>query len=130
MARIYTLFLRVSEADEADYGKWVITIHSNDKPEDIEWGSLINISLDMKNWITCKLEPAGDIGVGKIYIGIRQRGKLNKDAVRVQIARVNEPCRFYIRKASSRKAPLYILIGFIGTILVGLLVYFLYFARC
>ena len=108
MARTHELYLRVKEADEADYGKWVIRIHKNDKPSDVEWGDRVDLSLDKKHWISCRLEPAGDIGVGKIYIGIHQRGELNKDTVGVGIARVNIARQFYLRKAAPWKTPLYI----------------------
>ena len=99
MARAHELFLRVSDADEADYGKPVVRIHEIAKPQGIEWGDPIGISLDKKHWVTCKLEPAGDVGIGKIYIGIHLRGILNKDTLGIQIARLKEPCNFYIRKA-------------------------------
>lgn len=101
MPRTSSLVLRVKEADEADYGEPVVRIHRVNKPKDINWGDRINLSLDKKNWITCKLGPAGAIGTGKIYIGIHLRGILNKDTVGIQIAQLNAPCKFYIRKASS-----------------------------
>jgi len=101
MARTHELFLRVSEADEADYGRPVVRIHRMDKPQDIKWGENIDISLDKKNWISCKLEPAGDVGIGKIYIGIHLRGTLNKDTVALQIAKLEVPCKFYIKKRLS-----------------------------
>lgn len=104
MSRTYELFLRVREADEADYRQSIVRIHKANKPQDIKWGDNINISLDRKNWITCKLKPAGDIGIGKIYIGIHLRGLLNKDTVGIEIAKVGVPCNFYVRKASSWKA--------------------------
>jgi len=100
MPRTSTLFLRVKEADETDYGKSVVRINRVDKPRDINWGDYISISLDRKNWVTCKLEPANDTSVGKIYIGIHLRGILNKDTVRVQIAKLEVPGTFYIKKAS------------------------------
>jgi hypothetical protein len=127
VARTHELYLRVREADEADYGKWLIRIHEKHKPEDLEWGDQVDISLDKKHWISCQLERAGSIGAGKIYIDIPQRGELNKDT-RIQIARVNEPCQFYIRKASSWKKPLYIVMGFAGVILIAYLVYAFAFA--
>ncbi len=107
MSRTSTLFLRVREANEADYGKSVVRIHKADKPQGINWGDYINISLDKKNWVTCKLEPASDIGIGKIYIGIHLRGILNKDTVGIQTATLEVPCAFYIRKASFWKALLH-----------------------
>ena len=107
MSRTSTLFLRAKEADEADYGKSVVRIHEANKPQGINWGDYINISLDKKNWITCKLEPASDIGIGKIYIGIHLRGILSKDTVGIQIAKLGVPCTFYIRKAFSWKALLH-----------------------
>ena len=100
MSRISTLFLRVKEVDEADYGRSVIRINRVDKPTDIYWGNYVSISLDKKNWVTCKLEPASDTDVGKIYIGIHLRGILNKDTVRAEIAKLDVPSTFYIRKAS------------------------------
>ena len=107
MSRTSTLFLRVKEADEADYGKSVVRIHKADKPQGINWGDYIDISLDEKNWVTCKLEPASDIGIGKIYIGIHLRGILNKDTVGIQIAKLEVQCTFCIRKASFWKALLH-----------------------
>ena len=107
MSRTSTLFLRVKEADEADYGKSVVRIHKADKPQGINWGDYIDISLDKKNWVTCKLEPASDTGIGKIYIGIHLRGILNKDTVGIQIAKLEVPCTFCIRKASFWKALLH-----------------------
>ena len=124
MSHIYELLLRVREADEADFGKSVIRFHETAKPKDIRWGDNINISLDKKNWITCQLEPSGDIGTGKIYIGIHQRGLLNKDTLGVQIARLGVPCSFYVRKASAWRAPLSI-IGVIIITALALLIYFL-----
>jgi hypothetical protein len=109
MSRISELFLRVYEADEADYGKSLIRIHGSSKPQDINWGDNINVSLNKKNWITSKLEPAGDIGSGKIYIDIHQRGLLSRDIVGSRPAKVGEACNFYVRKASS-KVLLYIVI--------------------
>jgi len=125
MSRIYGLFLRVRDADEADYRKSLVRIHKNNKPQDIDWGDYINISLDKKNWVTCKLEPAGDIGTGKIYIGIRPRGLLNRDIVGVQPAKLGEPCNFYIKKAFSWKVLLYIAIFVIVIIAVATLAYLL-----
>jgi hypothetical protein len=78
--------------------------------------------LDRKNWITCKLEPAGDIGIGKIYIGIHLRGLLNKDIIGIQIAKVGVPGNFYVRKASFWKALFYIAIGVIVIIAIAFLV--------
>ena len=124
MSHIHELLLRVREADEADYGKAVIRLHETAKPKGISWGDNINISMDKKNWITSKLEPSGDTGVGKIYIGIHQRGLLNKDVLTFQIARLGIPCSFYVRKASYWRAPLYI-IGVIIIIAIALLIYFL-----
>jgi len=124
MSHVHELLLRVREANEADYGKSVIRLHETAKPKDISWGGHINISLDRKNWITCKLEPSGDTGTGKIYIGIHQRGLLNKDTLGVQIARLGVPCSFYVRKASSWRAPLSI-IGVTIIIAIAFLIYFL-----
>jgi len=110
MSRIFELSLRVREADEADFEQPIVRIHEDNKPQDIGWNDSINISLDRKNWITCKLKPAGDIGSGKMYIGIHLRGLLNKDASVIQIAKVGGPCNFYMRKASYWKALLYVTI--------------------
>jgi len=122
MSRIYELLLRVREADEADYGQSIIRIHSDNKPQDIRWGDRINISMDRKNWITCKLEPADDIGVGKIYISIHLRGLLNKDTDVSRIARLGVPCSFYIRKASPWRVLSYVVIGTIAIIGIAFLV--------
>jgi len=122
MSRIHKLFLRVTEADEADYKRSVIRIHQNDKPQDIRWGDRINISLDKKSWITCRLEPAGDVGAGKIYIGIHQRGRLNRDKMANQIARLGMPCSFYLRKASPWKKLLLITIAAIIIIAIAFLI--------
>ncbi len=111
MPKIYELYLRVKEADEADFDKSLVRIHKTDKPQDIKWGDSIDISLDKKNWVTGKLEPAGDIGTGRIYIGIRLRGLLNKDSIVIQIAKLEVPCNFYIRKAALWRVILYNKIG-------------------
>ena len=122
MSRIYELLLRVREADEADYGQSIIRIHNDNKPQGIRWGDRINISMDRKNWVTCKLEPAGDIGVGKIYISIHLRGLLNKDTDVSRIARLGVPCSFYIRKASPWRVLSYVVIGTIVIIGIAFLV--------
>lgn len=122
MSRTYELFLRVTEADEADYGQSIVRIHKADKPQGIRWGDHINISLDRKNWITCKLKPAGDIGKSKIYIGIHLRGLLNKDTIGIQIAKVGVPCNFCVRKASPWKALFYVTIGIIVILAIAFLV--------
>jgi len=111
MPKTYELYLKVKEADEADFGKSLVRLHKTDKPQDIKWGDYIDISLDKKNWVTCKLEPAGDIGTGRIYIGIRLRGLLNKDTIVVQIAKLEVPCNFYIRKTALWRVTLYNKIG-------------------
>ncbi len=49
MPRTVPLFLRVSEADEADYGKHIIRIHEDNKPAGINWGDRIKVSIDKKN---------------------------------------------------------------------------------
>ena len=100
MSRTSTLFLRVKEADEADYGKSLVRIHKADKPQGFNWGDHISISLDKKNWVTCKLEPTGDRGIGRIYIGIHLRGILNARTVGIGMAKLEVPCTFYIRKVS------------------------------
>ena len=111
MPKTYELYLRVKEADEADFDKSLVRLYKTDKPQDIKWGDYIDISLDKKNWVTCKLEPAGDIGTGRIYIGIRLRALLNKDTIVVQIAKLEVPCNFYIRKTALWRVILYNKIG-------------------
>ena len=125
MSQIYELYLRVGEADEADYGRPVIRIHKTDQPEGLRWGDKVNISLDKKNWVTCKLEPAGDIGIGKIYISIHLRGLVNKDTHGIPIAKVGVPCNFYIRKASPWRALLYMAVGILLIAVIALVVSFL-----
>jgi len=107
MSKRYEVYLTVREADEADFDKPLVRIHKTDKPIDIKWGDYIDISLDKKTWITSRLEPAGDIGIGKIYISIHLRGLLNKDSVGNQIAKLGIPCNFYIRKAAYWRAILH-----------------------
>ena len=107
MPKTHEVYLTVREAGEAGFDKPLVRIHKTDKPRDIKWGDYIDISLDKKNWVTCRSEPAGDIGIGKIYISIHLRGLLNKDSTGIQIAKLGVPCNFYIRKAAFWKAILY-----------------------
>jgi len=107
MPRTHELYLTVKEADEADFDKPLVRIHKADKPLDISWGDYIDISLDEKSWLTCKLEPAGDVGIKKIYVGIHLRGLLNRDSVGVHIAKLEVPCRFFMRKTPPWKAVVY-----------------------
>jgi len=107
MPKTHKAYLTVKEADEADFDKPLVRIHQTDKLRDIKWDNYLDISLDKKNWVTCRLEPAGDIGIGKIYIGIHLRGLLNKDSIGIQLAKIGIPCNFYIRKAAFWKAILY-----------------------
>jgi len=111
MPNTYEIYLRVKEADEADFDKSLVRLHKTDKPQDIKWGDYIDISLDKKNWVTCKLEPAGDTSTGRIYIGIHLRALLNKDSIVIQIAKLKVPCNFYIRKVAHWRAILYNMIG-------------------
>ena len=122
MSKIFENFLRVREADEADYGKSVVRIHRASKPRGINWGDNVNISLDKKNWITSRLEPASDSVADRIYIDIPQRGLLNRDVIGVQRAQPGVACQFYIRKAVSWKLILY---GLAGVAVFALLVYWL-----
>lgn len=122
MSLISELFLIVREADEADYGRPVVRIHGGDKPRNIKWGDNVNISLDKKNWVTCKLEPAGETSTGKIYVGIHLRGLLNRNTLGVKIARAGTPCYFYIRRASSLKVLLYTTIAVIAIIAIAVLI--------
>ena len=108
MSKTHELYLRVKEADEADFNKPLVRIHRTNKPQDIKWGDYTDISLDKKNWVTCKLEPAGAIGIGKIYISIPQRFLLKKGAIRIPMVMVGEPCNFYVRKASKWRVLWYI----------------------
>jgi len=57
MPKTYEVYLTVREADEADFDKPLVRIHQTDKPRDIKWGDFINISMDKKHWVTCRLEP-------------------------------------------------------------------------
>ena len=107
MAKTHEVYLTVKEADEADFGKPLVRIHKADKPRDINWGDCIDISLDKKNWVTCRLEQAGDIGMSKMYIGIHLRGLLNKDSIGIRLAKIGVPCSFYVRKAAFWRAMLY-----------------------
>ena len=107
MLKTHELYSTIEEADEADFDKSLVRIHKADKPPDIRWGDYIDISLDKKNWLTCKLEPAGDIGVKKIYVGIHLRGLLNRDSVGVHIAKLEAPCNFFIRKTAPWRAVVY-----------------------
>ena len=107
MPKTHEIYLTLKEADEVDFDRSVVRIHETDKPDDINWGDYIDISLDNKHWLTCKLEPAGDIGIKKIYIGIHLRGLLNRDSVGVSIARLEVPCNFYIRKTALWKVLVY-----------------------
>ncbi len=123
MPKTYGLFLRVKEADETDFGRSIIRIHNNDKPQGIPWGKSIDISVDKKNWVTCKLEPAGDTGIGRIYIGIHTRGLINRRTLGMHIAKLNEPCNFYIRAAIPWKALIFISTGVIVAAIILALVY-------
>jgi len=108
MSKIHELYLRVKDADEADFDESLIRIHGTDKLSGIEWGDYIDISLDKKKWMTCKLEPAGAIGIGKIYISIPQRFLLKIGATRMPVVIIGEPCNFYVRKASKWRVLLHI----------------------
>ncbi|MFC2010902.1 hypothetical protein ACFLUR_01255 [Chloroflexota bacterium] len=103
MPKIHELYLRVKDADEADFGESLIRIHETSKPQGIEWGDHIDISLEKKRWITCKLEAAGAIGIGKIYISIPQRSLLKMGTIGIPMVTIGEPCNFYIRKSSKLK---------------------------
>ncbi len=104
MAKTHEVYLTVREADEADFDKPLVRIHQTGKPQDIKWGDSIGISLDKKSWVSCRLEPAGDIGIGKIYISIHLRGLLNKNSIGIQLAKLGVPCNFYIRKTAYWRA--------------------------
>ena len=125
MPRIYELYLRVREADEDDHGRSLIRIHKTEKPKSLRWGDKINVSLDKKNWVTCRLEQAGAIGAGKVYISIHLRGLINKDTHVISIARVGEPCNIYIRKASPWGALLNMAVGILLIAAAALVVSFL-----
>ena len=123
MSQIYELYLRVKEADEADYDRSIIRIHKKEKPTGLNWGEEINVSLDKKNWVNCTLEPAGDTGMGRIYIGIHMKRLINKDNYGNAIAKVGMPSNFYIRKASKQREFVYISAGIL--IIAAVAVYFL-----
>ena len=107
MPKMHELYLRVKEADEADFDKSLVRVHKTVKPQDFKWGDYIDVSLDKKNWVTCRLEPSGDIGIGKIYIGIHLRERLNKDIIGMNVAKLEVPCNFHIRRAAFWKVILY-----------------------
>ncbi|MFC1862235.1 DUF948 domain-containing protein [Chloroflexota bacterium] len=103
----------------------MVRIHKADKPRGINWGDYVKLSLDKKNWVTCRVEPAGEIGMGKIYIGIHLRGLLNKNTTVMEIAKLEVPCNIYVIKAFSWKVFLYVTIGIIVAGAFAFLVYFL-----
>ena len=107
MPKTHEVYLTIKEADETDFDRSLVRIHKADKPRDIRWGDYIDISLDKKNWVTCKLEPAGDIGIKKIYIDIHLRGLLNRDSVGVHIAKLEVPFNLFIRKATLWRTMVY-----------------------
>ncbi|MFC1988778.1 hypothetical protein ACFLVJ_02980 [Chloroflexota bacterium] len=111
MPKTYDFFLRVREADEVDFGTSIIRIHTNNKPQEIEWGESINISIDKKNWITCNLKPAGATGIGHIYIGIHTRRLINQHNRGINRVILNEPSSFYIKKVIPWKAIKFIVFG-------------------
>ena len=121
MSKTYELYLRVKEADEADFNKSLVRIHETNKPQEIPWGNYIDISLDKKNWVTCKLEPAGDTGIGHIYLDVHTRGLINRHTLSIPIAKRNELCDFYIRKATRWRAIAFISIGVVAVIVLSLL---------
>ena len=123
MPKIHELILRVREADEADFGKNIVRIHPSEKPQGIMWGESVNISVNKKNWVTCKLERAGRTGIGHIYIGIHTRGLINRHTTGLQIVKLNETCDFYIKKAIPWKAITFIVIGVIIAAVILSLVY-------
>ena len=125
MPKTSELYLRVKEADEADFDKSLVRIHKTNKPQNIRWGDYVDISLDKKNWVTCELEPAGKTGIGHIYIGIKTRGLINQHALGIQITKINEPCNLYIRKAILWKAISFISIGVIIAAIILSSVYLL-----
>jgi len=107
MPQTSQLYLRVRDASIDDYERLVVRMHKTDKPKDIKWGDYINVSLDGFHWIACKLEQAGESGVGKIYINTRLRGLLNRDVIGG--IRVEDPHDFYIKRAPAWKEPFYIM---------------------
>ena len=101
------LYLRVRDAPVDDYERLVVRLHRNDKPKDINWGEYISVSLDKFHWIACKLEQAGESGVGKIYINAHLRGLINTNVIGG--IRVEDPHDFYIKRAPAWKEPFYIM---------------------
>lgn len=111
------------EADEADFGRSIIRIHRQNKPQHIPWGKSIDISVDRKNWVTRKIEPAGTTGIGHIYIDIPTRTLINRHTITSNIAKIHQPCSFYIREAIPWRAITLILIGVGVSIIILSLVY-------
>ena len=111
MSKISELYLRVREADEADYGKYVIRIHRSNRPMDIQWGDRVNISLDKRNWVTCRLEQASDTGTERLYIDVKVRKLLNDNVFGMPIAQVGVPSTIYMKKAPAWKLIFGILAG-------------------
>ena len=123
MRKTHELYLRVREADEADFGKPIIRIHENNTPQGIKRNDHVDISLDRKNWVTRRLEPAGENGTGYIYMDIHTRGLLNRHTIGIPIAKVYEPCNFYIRKASRWRT---IIFPLILVIVIAVIIYIVY----
>ncbi|MFC1932623.1 hypothetical protein ACFLXU_03205 [Chloroflexota bacterium] len=92
------LVLRVREADEADYDSDVVRMHEHDKPQGIKWGNRMKLSIDGKNWIPCVLEPYSASVRGRIYLTIHARGMLNVDTIGLQLAKLGEPCTFFMKR--------------------------------
>jgi len=102
-------FLRVRDAPVDDYDKLIVRLHKAAKPDTLEWGDYMHISADAKHWVTAKLQPSGEAGLGKIYISPHIRILLNSISVGISPLRLEEGSHIYIKRASGWKEPFYIM---------------------
>ena len=97
--------LRVGGAPEYDEGKLVVRMHKDDLPKGIKWDSYIHLKAkDIK--VTCKVRnnELAEVSHPRVH-----QININRDLRLLLKIKTNAVYDFYVTKASSWKAPSYVM---------------------
>lgn len=105
MSQVFKRYLKVGGAPKADENELIVRIHPDDKPKGINWGDYIHLSTNRAR-ITCKLRSneLREVEHPRIH-----QININRGLRNILGIRTGTVYNFYISKASSWKAPSYIM---------------------
>lgn len=105
MARPVKRHLKIGATPHLDEGELFVRMHKDDVPKDMKWGNYIRLSAN-KSSITCKVLSNA---MAEIKPPRAHQISINKHLKDILGVKPGTTANFYISKASSVKAPFYIM---------------------